>query len=301
VGIGEKRIDRTDEWRKFVVHAQKVQPPTKVIPNNNNIVAVVPSNSSISQDKFKASQFNTFAADISKDINDVGLNLLKLTELSKKKVVFSIEQQQIADQIIIIKTGIQDIKRKLDEFSRKVHNLKTSKQSETHSEAIISSLQLKLANTAKDFQQVLSSHNDNVKARHQTQTLLTGSHYAGVLSPSPTNFETSEDISSNFSETQALLQSQDRYLNARVEAVESIEQTIIELQEIFLQIRDLTIEHGDLTIRIDHQINETVGNVDAAQNQLLAYWRKMASNRWFYAKIFFVLLVFVVIFVVFFL
>jgi len=216
-------------------------------------------------------------------------------------MVFSLKQQQISDQIIIIKKGIQDIKRKLDEFSRKVHSVKTTKHSETHSEAIISSLQLKLANTTKDFQQILSHHNDNVKARAQTQTQLTGSHFSGVLSPSPTNFDTSDDISSNFSETQALLQTQDRYLAARVEAVESIETTIVELQDVFRQMRDLAAVQGDLTIRIDHQINETVGNVTDAQNQILAYWRKMASNRWFYVKIFLVLLVFVVIFVVFFL
>jgi len=85
MGLGEKRIDRTDEWRKFV-YAQKVPPVSNKVTqsNSNNSVAVVPING-ITQERIKSSQFNAFAADISKDINDVGLNLLKLAELSKKK------------------------------------------------------------------------------------------------------------------------------------------------------------------------------------------------------------------------
>lgn len=58
-------------------------------------------------------------------------------------------------------------------------------------------------------------------------------------------------------------------------------------------------EQGEMAIRIDENVDETVSNVDAAQAQLLRYLNTISSNRWLFMKIFAVLVVFLVIFVVF--
>jgi syntaxin 5 len=56
---------------------------------------------------------------------------------------------------------------------------------------------------------------------------------------------------------------------------------------------------GEMAQRIDENVEETLGNVDNAKQQLLRYLNNMNSNRWLTAKILAVLIVFVVIFVVF--
>jgi syntaxin 5 len=56
---------------------------------------------------------------------------------------------------------------------------------------------------------------------------------------------------------------------------------------------------GEMAQRIDENVEETMGNVDNAKQQLLRYLNNMNSNRWLTAKILAVLIVFVVIFVVF--
>lgn len=56
---------------------------------------------------------------------------------------------------------------------------------------------------------------------------------------------------------------------------------------------------GEMTQRIDENIDETLSNVDSAKAQLLKYLNTISNNRWLLLKVLFVLLVFMVIFVVF--
>ncbi len=58
-------------------------------------------------------------------------------------------------------------------------------------------------------------------------------------------------------------------------------------------------EQGELAVRIDENVNESVTNVDNAQTQLLKYMNSISSNRWLIMKIFGVLISFLVFFVVF--
>lgn len=54
-----------------------------------------------------------------------------------------------------------------------------------------------------------------------------------------------------------------------------------------------------MAVRIDENIEETLQNVEGAQAHLLKYLNTISSNRWLIMKIFAVLMVFLVFFVVF--
>lgn len=58
-------------------------------------------------------------------------------------------------------------------------------------------------------------------------------------------------------------------------------------------------EQGELTVRIDENVEETLANVDSAQAQLLKYLNSISSNRWLIMKVFFVMLAFLIFFIVF--
>ena len=55
-----------------------------------------------------------------------------------------------------------------------------------------------------------------------------------------------------------------------------------------------------MVYRIDDNVEETVTNVEAAHTELLKYFKGITSNRWLMFKIFGVILVFFIFFVVFF-
>ncbi|KAI7989017.1 Syntaxin-32 [Camellia lanceoleosa] len=51
--------------------------------------------------------------------------------------------------------------------------------------------------------------------------------------------------------------------------------------------------------RIDENMDDTLANVEGAQGQLVRYLNGISSNRWLMIKIFFVLIVFLMIFLFF--
>ena len=51
--------------------------------------------------------------------------------------------------------------------------------------------------------------------------------------------------------------------------------------------------------RIDANVSETQSNVEAAHTELLKYFKSVTSNRWLMIKIFMVVLIFSIIFIVF--
>lgn len=61
----------------------------------------------------------------------------------------------------------------------------------------------------------------------------------------------------------------------------------------------LTIKHSIDFSRIDANVEETQLNVEAAHTEILKYFKSVSSNRWLMIKIFGVLIIFFIIFVVF--
>lgn len=113
--------------------------------------------------------------------------------------------------------------------------------------------------------------------------------------------------------------------------MQNIESTIVELGSIFQQLAHMvkeqeeTVQRSDnqphtlhttkpqtqnlsnhefifcylLTIRIDGNVEDTQLNVEMAHTEILKYFQSVSSNRWLLIKIFLVLIVFFIIFVVF--
>lgn len=87
------------------------------------------------------------------------------------------------------------------------------------------------------------------------------------------------------------------YIQARGEAIATIESTISELSGIFTQLAQLVSEQGEQITRIDDNVEDVVGNVEGAQRELLKYWSRVQGNRWLVAKMFGVLMVFFLLWV----
>ncbi|TKW25270.1 hypothetical protein SEVIR_3G107500v4 [Setaria viridis] len=78
-----------------------------------------------------------------------------------------------------------------------------------------------------------------------------------------------------------------------------MESTTHELAQIFRQLGSMVSQQGELAIRIDENMDVTLVNVEAAQGQLLKHLNNISSNGWMMSKIFIVLIIFLLIFVLF--
>lgn len=184
-------------------------------------------------------------------------------------------------------------------------------------------LQGKLADVSVNFKDVLEVRTKNIQAsRSRTENFVSSvnSQSTGVdiqqsASPlyTPTKSRTPQPpdlLNLEPSSTSTLAQGADQqlllmeegqpsntYINARGEAIEAIERTISELGGIFGQLASMVSEQSEMIQRIDANTEDVVDNVQGAQRELMKYWSRVSGNRWLVAKMFGVLMIFFLLWV----
>jgi len=94
-----------------------------------------------------------------------------------------------------------------------------------------------------------------------------------------------------------LVEQQDSYIQQRSHAIESIETTIAELGQIFTQLANMVAEQRETVQRIDDNVIDIESNINAAHGELSKYLASMMSNRWLMLKMFGVIIVFFLVFI----
>ncbi|GMQ06677.1 hypothetical protein CsSME_00051166 [Camellia sinensis var. sinensis] len=211
-----------------------------------------------------------------------------------------------------------------------------SSDTTTHSATVVDNLKNRLMSATKEFKEVLTMRTENLKVHENRRQLFSSTASkdstnpfvrqrplaaraaaSASASPPPPWADGSASSSQLFPrkqadrESQPLLQQQqhqqqqqmvplqDSYMQSRAEALHNVESTIHELGNIFTQLATMVSQQGELAIRIDENMDDTLANVEGAQGQLVRYLNSISSNRWLMIKIFFVLIVFLMIFLFF--
>ncbi|KAK9518199.1 hypothetical protein VZT92_023511 [Zoarces viviparus] len=211
---------------------------------------------------------------------------------------------------------------------------------QTHSNTIVVSLQSKLASMSNDFKSVLEVRTENLKQQRSRREQFSQppvsssplmannfrSRKKGAQEPHAARGGYRGNTTSNLKESSVLMQDesrslgdvaidmdsqtnplqlqlideQDSYIQSRADTMQNIESTIVELGSIFQQLAHMVKEQEETIQRIDANVEDTQLNVESAHTEILKYFQSVSSNRWLMIKIFLVLVVFFIIFVVFF-
>lgn len=273
----------------------------------------------------QASAFRERAAVVGKGIQSTSQKLHQLTQLAKRTSMFDDPAQEINELTKVLKQDILGLNVQIADLQN-MHGSGAdgNKQSANHTHTVVDNLRLRLKDTTKEFQEALTIRNDNLKSQTDRRNLFSAQPRARTGETAQFlpvrrertakgNLQASQDGSeAASSEQQPLLQQQqqqqqqltlaapqDNYLASRNQALHEVESAIRDIGGIFQQLAHMVEEQGELAIRIDENVDETLSNVDSAQDQLLKYLNSVSSNRWLIMKIFFVLMVFLVVFVVF--
>ncbi|KJE97195.1 syntaxin 5A [Capsaspora owczarzaki ATCC 30864] len=227
--------------------------------------------------------------------------------VAKKKSLFDDRPVEIQELTYIIKQSIGQLNEQIAQLQRSQSGSKRREQEKKHSDNVVVSLQSKLANMSKEFKSVLEVRTQNLKDQQERREhYSTGPALAGSLdAPSSSGGAGSIALDltgSNYQQMQQmqLVDKQDAYIRSREDAVTTIESTIVELGGIFQQLGTLIHEQGQMVERIDANIEETEVNINLAHSEIAKYFENISSNRWLMIKIFAVLIVFFIVFVVFF-
>jgi len=274
--------DRTQDFRQIV---NQTESKTKVKPKMDQ-----------QKNKNYTTKFGMEAASIGKGIHETKAKLMKLTQLAKKTTLFDDPSPEIQDLTYVIKKDITTLTKQIEDLSlcKSQENHQTTKNSDN----IVSTLKGQLVSTTNEFRKVLEIRTENIKYQQRSKSEFTGTSNALTSIPNQSYSEQTSDNNGEISITMPLQTQLRDYSRSRLDAVQSIESTIVELEGIFRHLAQLVGEQGESIERIDHDIDQSSNNLIDTQSQLLKYWASLSSSRGLKMKIFFVLIVFVVLFFV---
>ncbi|KAK1903578.1 Syntaxin-5, partial [Dissostichus eleginoides] len=248
------------------------------------------------------SDFTVMAKRIGKDLSNTFAKLEKLTILAKRKSLFDDKAVEIEELTYIIRQDINSLNKQIAQLQDLVRSRAApgGRHIQTHSKTIVVSLQSKLASISNDFKSVLEVRTEPPAS---SSPLMANNFKSSVLmqdeSRSLGDVAIDMDSQSNPLQLQ-LIDEQDSYIQSRSDTMQNIESTIVELGSIFQQLAHMVKEQEETIQRIDANVEDTQLNVDGAHTEILKYFQSVSSNRWLMIKIFLVLVVFFIIFVVFF-
>jgi len=243
--------------------------------------------------------------------------------VAKRKTLFDDKPVEIAELTYVIKQDLSAINAQISGLQTFVRSQASPSSSSTeHSKNVVVMLQGKLADVSIGFKEVLEVRTKNIQAsRARTEKFVSGvrpaspsnilngggaSHSPLYATPSSTprpqgdaGLLTLEPMGAQSSQQLALMEEggQGTYIQARGEAIEAIERTITELGGIFGQLAQMVSEQKDMIQRIDHETEDVVANVEGGQRELLKYFARVSSNRWLMVKMFGVLMIFFLLWV----
>ncbi|XP_069501262.1 syntaxin-5 [Ambystoma mexicanum] len=260
------------------------------------------------------SDFTLMAKRIGKDLSNTFAKLEKLTILAKRKSLFDDKGVEIEELTYIIKQDIGSLNKQiaqLQDFVR-AKSSQNGRHVQTHSNTIVVSLQSKLASMSNDFKSVLEVRTENLKQQRSrreqfSRTTVSGRPLAAsnlggsvlLQDDARRSGDVMIDMDSRMSQQLQLIDEQDSYIQSRADTMQNIESTIVELGSIFQQLAHMVKEQEETIQRIDANVEDTQLNVEGAHSEILKYFQSVTSNRWLMIKIFLILIVFFVIFVVF--
>ncbi|KRZ28559.1 Syntaxin-5, partial [Trichinella pseudospiralis] len=298
--------DRSAEFRAIVQSFQlKVMASAQPVQSRQRVV------------RTELQQFSLLSKQIGHDLSETFLKLEKLTILAKRKSLFDDRPGEVDELTQIIKQDIANLNRQIGVLQQMMQrNQSSSEQNQSqHSKSIVVTFQSKLATISSDFKSVLQLRTQNMKQQKMRRERFSAAEpIPNTLSASASSSRGSVLLNGNVEseyvlemdeverrQTQQQLQlinQQDSYLRNRAETMVNIEETIVELGQIFSSLAHMVQEQGEMVQRIDSNVEDAVVQVEAAHIELLKFLRSISRNRWLAIKVFIVLLVFFIFFVV---
>ncbi|KAK9726033.1 hypothetical protein RND81_05G185800 [Saponaria officinalis] len=328
--------DRTQEFQSIVKRFKKSSLSSQNGPSSSGVVASKQEQNG-SRSAIQ-SEFSKRASKIGFGIHQTSQKLSKLAKLAKRTSVFDDPTLEIQELTAVIKQDITALNSAVVDLqllcNTQNESGNISSDTSSHSTTVVDNLKNRLMTATKEFKEVLTMRTENLKVHENRRQLFSSTaskepanpfvrqrplaaKSAASGSPDPPPWANGASSSSNLfprkqadGESQPLLQQQgqqqqqlvplqDTYMQSRAEALQNVESTIHELSSIFTQLANMVSQQGEIAIRIDENMEETLANVDGAQTQLVRYLNSISSNRWLMIKIFFVLIVFLMFFLFF--
>jgi syntaxin 5 len=274
---------------------------------------------------------------LSRDIANTSTLLSELTQAVRQKSIFQ-DEATVNRLVVRIKTSVENLHARLESAERTLKRSKQT-QAGQEATNLVHTLQSEFAATASGFQKVLQQRTENLKEnvtmQQQMYDMTNDDDMPDMsLPPQPVNLPTL-DLTSNLmmaageptggpntpynyypshgapltpldmqrlDEEQGLLSQQlipPDYLRARADAMTTVETNIVELGTIFQKLAGLVQEHKEMVQRVEDNVEEANATIFQSMNVLTDTLDSLRSNRSLVLRVFSVLVLFIIMFIIF--
>lgn len=329
--------DRTSEFRSLSERLLQRKKKVEENPVESDESAWKPllPNSSPSEFNKKAARIGLGIHEASKKIARVA-NLAKRSSIFDDPIVEIQELTALIKRdITALNTSLSDLQAIQN---REIDNGTCSEDRLVHLTAVCDDLKSRLMGATKQLQDVLTTRTENMKAYESRKQIFSTNaarenpflHNPNprpepppwARSPSVSGSSQQPALPSNGAQSgnqlrrrsavdsapnhdmgvsmlQLVVPRQENYTQSRAVALQNVESTITELSGVFTYLATMVAEQGELAIRIDDNVDESLANVEGASNALLKHLSKISSKRWLLIKIFAILIIFLLVFILF--
>uniref|UniRef100_A0A803M3R1 t-SNARE coiled-coil homology domain-containing protein n=1 Tax=Chenopodium quinoa TaxID=63459 RepID=A0A803M3R1_CHEQI len=290
--------DRTAEFQSLSETLMKIEGISAAV----NSAGIHPTTANQSAEQTPSSstrsEFNMKASRIGLGIHEASRKIARLSQMAKTSSMFNDPTKEIQELTALIKDDITALNVAVADLQNLQNSETTKSYSDDkaiHAKAICDDIKNRLMAATKQFQENIKAHEtrkqlfsanasrDNpfqrsAKAINEPPPWSNSSNVSASVQPTLRRMGT-ETIPSNNMEMSMLQQSAPQQENHyRATALQSVESTISELSGIFTHLATTVAHQGELLIRIDDNMEESLSNVEGAHSAVLKYLTRISSN-----------------------
>ncbi|GAU25057.1 hypothetical protein TSUD_257510 [Trifolium subterraneum] len=280
--------DRTSEFRSLTETLKKI--------GGGGGGATSPPNQqpSTSQNSYSRSDFNRKASQIGLGIHETSQKISRLAKLAKKSSMFNDPIMEIQELTALIKTDITTLNsavldlqniQKIDladenySEDRVVHSNANIKAHENRRQIFSKNpLQHQPKPTTEPPPWSNSTNAFETESLQQTSGLPSNGIPVGNQLRRRLAVDNTPSQQMEMSLVQQVVPRHEEYAQNRASALHNVESTITELSGIFTHLATMVAHQGELAIRIDDNMDESLANVDGAHSSLLRHLNQISSN-----------------------
>ncbi|KAH0795745.1 SNARE domain containing protein [Histomonas meleagridis] len=244
---------------------------------------IPPRNDVRSPPSSKPSKFSISARDIKSRLLYATDSIETLRSLMKNGNVLNQDETQIQELIFNLNEDIRTINQKIQE-------LEQIKPQPQYAYNIAQSLRRVLATITEDFKAAIQERSEAIQKIKQRRQNF------GV-STSPKSYSTTYSVDNDEVEIPMQSTMMEKQQRERYDMVRNVEQAINEISQMFVRLSEIIASQDYEVFRIDQNTEEALSNIREGQNQLVKYYEKIKGNKCLMLKIFAVLIVFSLVFI----
>lgn len=231
----------------------------------------------------KQSPFSEASHDVNQRLIHASESITTIQSLMKSGNILGQDDEQIRDLIV-------NLNHDLGIINEKIKAIEQMKSQPQHAFNVAQSLRRGLASLTEDFNKIVKERSEKIqKITKRRQNY--GSSSFGTTSFN-TSYGNSDEVEIPMQSTVMEEQQRERY-----DIVRNVEQSINEISQMYVRLSEILAAQDYDVFRIDANTEDALTSIKEGHNQLLKYYDRIKGNKCLMLKIFLVIIVFSLIFI----